>query len=331
MYLYSVFCFLGSGIQLEQYNMNKSTQVLEYLSGDSAPNILILAPHAPPVTRKGNQLQVALNTVFSADDVSDTLMALASLAQTPDQESAAAAGVYSLTALRSLEPSPNQSLPESSGAFSFGIRDVGRFRVTYGSQRGTRIVYVARIPFVVPDLDSLLDDSAAIKRLVQMTASMHGGILPVFGPSDSDNNTLVYALLSKLNRTERRILYILERSLTFLMRHENSIVFQTELNSDVKTLEEGVQNVLFFDPDIMYVADVRPSDNLPSVTHLAETNALVILTSSAMNGKMLLERFQPDFRGSDCSSSRANGQMIEVLGAGGGKLSINIFDNAPEA
>jgi len=304
--------------------MNRAAEVLGCLSEENAPSALIIAPSAPPVSRGAHTLDVILNTIFSGDDVNDTLLALMNMAQAPSSVTVGTLVITPATA-QNLKPTTDQRLLASRlGAFSFGIRDVGRFKVTYATQRGSRIVYITRVPVIIPPLDQLLDETSDAERAIDILRAGHPGVLPVVGPSEEDNNTAVYSLLKELNKTERKLMYILERTITFLMRHDNAIVLQSELNTDVESLEEGVQDAFMLRPDIMYIGSVRPSDALPTLVPLAEGGALVILTSSTVSGPVLLEQYQPRFKEARSVRPWTGDQVIEVLPGGEGKLSLKL-------
>ena len=90
---------------------------------------------APPVDRTADGLRIALTRVLDPSDVADTLSTLLAKASVPGGLAAA-------------------------GNFSFGIKGVGRFRVTYITQRGSKVVSIARVRIGVPDIAALTDQTA---------------------------------------------------------------------------------------------------------------------------------------------------------------------------
>lgn len=288
-------------------DMNRSKEILDYFASTDNPGDVIIAPNAPPISRDAQGVvQVALSIILAAKDVDDTL-----------------------STFRTLAPTTGSATLGNAGTFSFGMNEVGRFRVNYVTQRGSKIANIVRVPFTVPDPESVCDDSATIERLLEIFYSSKGGILAVSGPSAVSNSTLIYSLLKKVNRTKRMVLYILERALTFIMAHAESIVIQIELHTDVNSMEEGAQNAFLFEPDIMYVGDIRPSDELPSVTQVMELGVLTIVSSVLLNGKMLMEKFRPKSTDSQESFRQMIRGMVKVSPGKGGKLSINFSDQIP--
>ena len=68
------------------------------------------------------------------------------------------------------------------------------------------------------------------------------GLLTISGPRAASNAMLVYTLLKKVNETQRKIIFLLERKLTYLMSHADSIVIQAELADDVPSMSAGIEN-----------------------------------------------------------------------------------------
>ncbi|MBN1556606.1 MAG: Flp pilus assembly complex ATPase component TadA [Lentisphaerae bacterium] len=245
--------------------MNRSSEIIDYLSQGEGMESLLIIPSAPPISRGPDGIAVALNMVLSAEDVTDTLMAFRAQAPKTDPES------------------------PQSGTFSFGIRKVGRFRVSHARQRGTHVLNVTRIPSVIPAINTLVEDSEAATRLCTFLAGSEGGVLSICGPSAFGNQFLAYSLFRFLNERHRRVLYLMERSLTFLMQHENSIVIQREIGSDVSSLEAGVREGMLFAPHVLYVGNVRSNDAIPSLRCAVETGIIAVLCSNSLQGAPLLE------------------------------------------
>ncbi|MCX7591527.1 MAG: ATPase, T2SS/T4P/T4SS family [Kiritimatiellae bacterium] len=260
--------------------MNRANDIIAYLSRAEESQILVLAPHAPPIDRTAEGIKIALNQVLDASDINDTLAALSNRA-----------------------PSGPATTIGSAGTFSFGVRGVGRFRVTYVTQRGSKIVGIYRIPVTIPKLEAVIQDAQLAKILEHHARSKNGGLLIVNGPNAVKNSLVVYALLQRVNETERRLIYCIERALTHLMNHDNSVVIQSEMQIDVAGVEEGVKMALLFAPDILFVGDLRSNDSLAAVMEAIESNVFTILSSVSLNHDALLNRLAthavtpPDFLG----------------------------------
>jgi Tfp pilus assembly pilus retraction ATPase PilT len=110
------------------------------------------------------------------------------------------------------------------------------------------------------------------------------------------------------------------------MQHENSIIIQCELNADVRTMDEGVHGAALFEPDIMYVGDIKPGDDLPGITRAVENGALAILSSVMLNERALLDRFTPSLVSPDQASPFVRSAFRVQQGVGG-KLSVFFIEN----
>jgi twitching motility protein PilT len=307
--------------------MNATKAIFEYLVKTKGASSIIIAPGAPPVTKTAEGLNVALNLVLSAEDVRETLRALRRLRPQASLVSLSSA-LGSLA--EHVEKTTDAKGPDASGTFSLGITDVGRFRVSYLTQRGTKILSIVGIPYEIPELEQICDDPSVAAALRQLVTSGEGGILAVSGPSVVSNSLMVYSLLRGTNDKRRGILYVLERSLTFLMRHGNSIVIQSELGADVDTLEEGIRSILPFQPDIVYVGDIWPGDEIPSLRFMvANRGTTTVVSSGAMSGEQLLKSFAPPDSFREAERDNVIRAIAEVRALSSGKLSVRLTQQPP--
>lgn len=269
--------------------MKRAAEILEYLARPDTPHSVLIAPNAPPVTRTPSGLDVALNLVLDAGDIYDTLRSL--LAQ---------AGL-------------REDQIQDSGTFCFAVPSVGRFRVHYATQRGSKVATISHVPFEIPTLDQLCVDPDQARRLAATMSSGAGGIVAITGPRTFSNNALVYALIREINTTRRLVIYILERALTFLVSHGDSIVIQAELNSDVDTFEHGLSNAFMFDPDLLFIGDVRPTDTIPSLAHATGSGILTIISSVSVPGSVLLRQHTAAVAGGSTPSEDLLRLAVRVL------------------
>lgn len=250
--------------------MKRASEIIEFLSQPDAPRALLLAPNAPPVSRGLHGIEVAMNIVLDGGDIYDTLSAL--LVQAGGRE--------------------DKPLRDS-GSFSFAVPSVGRFRVHYATQRGTKVARIEVIPFNIPTVAECCEDPEVGNAAAALVASGRPGMLAVTGPHAASNSMLVYALLRSVNESQRAVVYAVERTLSYLIAHGESIVIQTELGADLASLEQGISNALLFDPSILFVGDVRPADALPSLTHAIGSGVMSIASSVSIPGTSLLQQYMP--------------------------------------
>ena len=190
--------------------MNYATPVINYLlQSEGAFAEVILAPGAPPVGRKAGGMAVITQETLTPTDVIDTLLTF-----------------------RSHMTSSGPVAPDKDGTFSFGLQNKGRFRVSYFTQRGSYVVTIHIVPTEVPRLADLVAPCGAdMPALLAALRDVNDGIVLVTGRRALANNTLVYAWLRHVADAEARLIFILEKSLSFLLRHQQAIIVQTELGT----------------------------------------------------------------------------------------------------
>ena len=103
--------------------------------------------------------------------------------------------------------------------FSYSVRGLARFRVNVFRQRGTMAVTMRRIPFNIPDLDSLgLPDS--VKELTKLEK----GFVLVTGPTGHGKSTTLAAIIDKINQERDVHTVTVEDPVEFLFQHRKGIV-----------------------------------------------------------------------------------------------------------
>ncbi len=269
--------------------MKSIKSIVDYLIDDDYRGPLIIAPGAPPVCRGRAGMEVATDVILTAQNVVDALVYLKGL------EPIASRSTVQALMTQDIGVSPDwaakaASLPEAD-SFSFGILEVGRFRVDFLTQRGSKIVSIARIPLEVPSLDSFCRNAEVANDVITRVMEAPGGVLAVWGPSIVSSGIFVYSLLRAINDAGRKVIYILERSLTFLMNHNNSIVIQSEINTDAGSFEAGLRSAYPFGPNIIFLGDLWPGEEIPSLQSAETKGAVAIVSSAAMTGDQLLAQY----------------------------------------
>jgi len=281
--------------------MNIAPEILNYLGEKREFTEVILAPKASPVERRGRGIEKIMDIILSPDDIRDTLVSLRS--HTPT----------------SLGPLGRE------GFFSFGMPDVGRIRVTYLTQRGSYVVSIVKVPYDIPDLADLVSSRDALESLFD-SLSNYNGILAVIGKSFVIHNLFSYSLLKELCVRESGLIYVLERPITYLIKHSNSIVIQREVGVDVDSFSEGVEEALFMHPDIIYISDIAIKDALNSVKKLFDIPVLTILSMTASSVEALRRSFEVFLKEDSRDVLRLLSKVIELQLDEEEKISFSIRD-----
>lgn len=242
--------------------MNLAPEILNFLGERREFTEVILAPKASPVERRDRRINKIMDVILSPEDIRDTLISLRANTTT------------------SLGPLGRE------GLFSFGLPEVGRIRVTYLTQRGSYVVSIVKVPYEIPKLSNIVSNRSEIDVLLE-TLLETKGIVTVIGSSYVIHNLFSYSLLQEICERESGLLYVLERPITYLIQHSNSIVIQREVGVDVDSFEEGVEEALFLNPEIIYMSDMMLKDAIRAARRLFDVPILTIVSLTASNVEAL--------------------------------------------
>ncbi|MBS1959634.1 MAG: type IV pilus twitching motility protein PilT [Bdellovibrionales bacterium] len=157
--------------------------------------------------------------------------------------------------------------------FSFGVKDVARFRGNLLFQKGSMGGVFRRIPVEVPDFDMLkLPD--VIKKVVRQP----NGLFLVTGPTGSGKSTSLAAIIDYLNREENGHILTIEDPIEFIHPHKSCIVNQREIGADSHTFHDALKASLRQDPDYILVGELRDLETIEMALTAAETGHLVFAT-----------------------------------------------------
>jgi twitching motility protein PilT len=157
--------------------------------------------------------------------------------------------------------------------FSFGIKDVSRFRGNLFLQRGSVGAVFRRIPITIPDWDSI-----GIPKIMREVIRRPSGLILVTGPTGSGKSTTLAAMLDTLNKEEYGHLMTIEDPIEFVHPHKNCVVNQREVGVDTKSFHNALRQVLRQDPDFILVGELRDIETIEMAMTMAETGHLVFGT-----------------------------------------------------
>lgn len=169
--------------------------------------------------------------------------------------------------------------------FSFGIKDVARFRGNLFYQRGGVGGVFRKIPLVIPDFDTL-----GLPQVLKSLIRRPNGLILVTGPTGSGKSTSLAAMLDILNREEFCHLMTIEDPIEFIHPHKNCVVNQREVGVDTKTFKDALKRVLRQDPDFILIGELRDTDTVEMALTLAETGHLVFGTLHTNNAVQSINR-----------------------------------------
>ncbi|MEN3034406.1 MAG: ATPase, T2SS/T4P/T4SS family [Aquificaceae bacterium] len=250
--------------------MNYMPQVMSYLGSTEDITELYITPKAYITEKRDGKLIRVSDTPLTPEDVRDTLVALRSHASSV------------------MGPLGKE------GVFSFGVQNIGRFRVNYITQRGSYVIHLTKTPFKIPELDQICTDKEAIKQLDELFR-LHkgGGIVVFFGKTHIRASTLIYSLLQHVCNSYNKVIFIIEKPLSFLLKHGLSLVIQMEVGVDVNNFEDGINDALHMSPDILYLGyrEVGFRQQADIIAGIADAGTLVLINYPNAEEDIVLRHF----------------------------------------
>jgi len=132
------------------------------------------------------------------------------------------------------------------------------------------------------ELGFRVDLEAKIKRVM---AEPYGMVL-VVGPTGSGKTTTLYAMLSDLNRPERKIM-----TLEDPVEYRVSGLIQSQIEPEEKfTFAEGLRGALRQDPDVIMVGEIRDLETAEIAVNAALTGHLMLTTLHTNNAPASMAR-----------------------------------------
>ncbi len=157
--------------------------------------------------------------------------------------------------------------------FSFGVRDVARFRANVYYQRGAVAGAFRHIPFEIPRLGQL-----GLPPVVETLMRRPKGLVLVTGATGSGKTTTLASMIDALNETSNLHIITIEDPIEYIHSHRNSLVNQREVGQDAPGFSEALRAALREDPDVVLVGEMRDKETIETALALAETGHLVFST-----------------------------------------------------
>ena len=157
--------------------------------------------------------------------------------------------------------------------FSFGIRDLARFRANVYFQRGAVAGAFRHIPFEIPRLSSL-----GLPPSVEGLLRRPRGLVLVTGATGSGKSTTLASMIDALNETEHLHIVTIEDPIEYIHSHRQCLINQREVGQDTKTFSLALRAALREDPDVVLVGEMRDKETIETALTLAETGHLVMST-----------------------------------------------------
>ncbi len=128
--------------------------------------------------------------------------------------------------------------------------------------------------------------------------SLESGLILVCGATGSGKSSTIAALLSEINRHQKRHIITLEDPVEYRFNSVKSYIEQRELGTHMHSFDQGLRDVLREDPDVIMVGELREPETIRLTLNAVESGHLVIASLHATNSEDALYRmcnsFAPD-------------------------------------
>ncbi len=169
--------------------------------------------------------------------------------------------------------------------FSFGIRDVARFRCNVFNQRGA----VAAVYRVIPEQIKGFDELGLPPVLANLAERPRGLVL-VTGPTGSGKSTTLAAMIDKINSERNEHILTIEDPIEFVHQHKGCLVNQREVHQDTQGFAMALRAALREDPDIVLIGELRDLETIESALRIAETGHLTFATLHTNSAAQTINR-----------------------------------------
>lgn len=157
--------------------------------------------------------------------------------------------------------------------FSFGLKNLGRFRGNVFMQKGAVAAAFRRF---LPTMWSFTQLGLP-QRLAQLCYLPRGLVL-VTGPTGCGKSTTLACLIDHVN-TERAVhIVTIEDPIEYFFTPKKSIINQRELLVDTLSYPNALRSVLRQDPDVVLVGEMRDLETVEACLRTAETGHLTFST-----------------------------------------------------
>jgi len=180
--------------------------------------------------------------------------------------------------------------------FSFGMKDMGRFRANVFMQKGAVAAAFRRIP---PDIWSFA--KLGLPQRVSQLCFLPRGLVLVTGPTGCGKSTSLACMINHINQNRSLHIVTIEDPIEFFFTPDKAIINQRELFVDTMSYSNALRSVLREDPDVVFVGEMRDLETVESTLRVAETGHLTFSTlhtnSAAETITRIIDIFPPHEQG----------------------------------
>ena len=189
--------------------------------------------------------------------------------------------------------------------FSFGIKNIARFRGNLFNQRGSVAGVFRMIPFEIKTFEQL-----RLPPLLGNLCEKPHGLVLVTGPTGSGKSTTLATMLDLINQGRYEHMLTIEDPVEFIHSHKKCLVNQREIHSDTHCFANALRAALREDPDILLIGEMRDLETIESALRIAETGHLTFATLHTNSASSTINRIIDVFPSHQQAQIRAQLSMV---------------------
>jgi len=176
--------------------------------------------------------------------------------------------------------------------FSFGMKQLGRFRVNIFLQKGAVAGAFRRIP---PDVLGFTE--LGIPHKIAQLCELPRGLILVTGPTGCGKSTTLACMIDHINREKNLHIITIEDPIEFFFTPKKAVINQRELFIDTLSYTNALRSVLREDPDVVLVGEMRDFETVEATLRVAETGHLTFSTLHTNSAAETISRIIDIFPG----------------------------------
>jgi len=157
--------------------------------------------------------------------------------------------------------------------FSFGVKELGRFRANVFMQKGAVAGAFRRF---LPSMWSFAQ--LGIPQRIQQLCYLPRGLVLVTGPTGCGKSTTLACMIEHINAERAVHIVTIEDPIEYYLTPRKSIINQRELYADTLSYGAALRSVLREDPDVVLIGEMRDLETVEASLRVAETGHLTFST-----------------------------------------------------